>query len=78
MQQFDSYLSDKLAQSEQPNFIDRYLEDNNITFELTAVKGNGEVLARYTSVNSADDVAGYAGLLDDFIEQRALIYKGGN
>lgn len=71
---YDSYLSDKLAQSEQPNYIDRYLQDNDVTFEIRAINGDGEVIGKFTSSTSADDVAGYAGLLDDLIERQALDY----
>lgn len=52
--------------------IDNYLENHNIHFELRAVKDDGEVVAKYSSDISADDVSGYAGLLDEKIMQLAI------
>lgn len=52
--------------------IDNYLKNNEIHFELRAVKKDGEVVAKYSSGISADDVSGYAGLLDEKIMQLAI------
>ena len=49
-----------------------YIDQHKIKFELRAIDGDGEVLAKYSSGVSADDVAGYAGLLDNAIDELVL------
>ena len=49
-----------------------YIDQHKINFELRAIDGDGEVLAKFTSGVSADDVAGYAGLLDNAIDELVI------
>jgi len=49
-----------------------YIDQHKIKFELRAIDGDGEVLAKFTSGVSADDVAGYAGLLDNAIDELVI------
>lgn len=51
-------------------FVERY----NVRFEIRAIDGDGEVLAKYTGT-SADDVSGYAELLDEQIVKMAIENK---
>lgn len=52
--------------------IDKYIRENNITFELRAINDDGEVIVKQTSTISFDDVAAYAMLCDDMFEKIAL------
>lgn len=52
--------------------VENYHKDNDIRYELRAVNGDGEVLVKYTDEISADDVASYAGLMDEKIMQMAI------
>ena len=49
-----------------------YIDQHKIKFELRAIDGDGEVLAKFTSGVSADDVAGYAGLLDNAVDELVI------
>ena len=49
-----------------------YIDQHKINFELRAIDGDGEVIAKFTSGVSADDVAGYAGLLDNAIDELVI------
>lgn len=49
-----------------------YIDQHKINFELRAIDGDGEVLAKFTSGVSADDAAGYAGLLDNAIDELVI------
>ena len=49
-----------------------YIDQHKIKFELRAIDGDGEVLAKFTSGVSADDVSGYAGLLDEKIDELVI------
>ena len=49
-----------------------YIDQHKIKFELRAIDGDGEVIAKFTSGVSADDVAGYAGLLDNAIDELVI------
>ena len=49
-----------------------YIDQHKINFELRAIDGDGEVLAKFTSGVSADDVSGYAGLLDNAIDELVI------
>ena len=49
-----------------------YIDQHKVNFELRAIDGDGEVLAKFTSGVSADDVAGYAGLLDNAIDELVI------
>lgn len=49
-----------------------YIDQHKIKFELRAIDGDGEVIAKYSSGVSADDVAGYAGLLDGAIDELVI------
>lgn len=51
--------------------VEKYLEQNDVTFELRAINGDGDVLAKYSDQTSASGVAGFAELLDNDIEQLA-------
>lgn len=44
--------------------IDKYIEDNEITFVLQAVNGDGEVIVKAESSQSFDDVSGHSWQLD--------------
>jgi len=52
--------------------IDKFLQDNDITFELRAVNGDGEVLMKFTDHYAADNLSGDAWKIDEYIEQQAL------
>ena len=54
--------------------LEQYIENNNIRFELRAVTedGEGEVIAMYTDMTSASDVAMYADRLDEKIMEEAI------
>lgn len=52
--------------------IDKFLEDNEITFELRAINGDGEVLMKFTDHYAADNLSGDAWKIDEWIEQQAL------
>ena len=49
-----------------------YIDQHKIKFELRAIDGDGEVIAKFTSGVSADDVSGYAGLLDNAIDELVI------
>ena len=49
-----------------------YIDQHKINFELRAIDGDGEVIAKFTSGVSADDVSGYAGLLDNAIDELVI------
>lgn len=53
--------------------IERFAKAENVRFELRAVNGDGEVLAKYEDY-SADEVSGYADLLDQEILRQAIIW----
>lgn len=52
--------------------IEDFLERNGVTFELRAINSDGEVLISYTDDQSADNVSGYAGLIDEKMLQLSL------
>lgn len=52
--------------------IDEFNKKNGIVYELVARSDDGEVIAKYTSLIDASDVAGFAGLLDEKIFELAL------
>lgn len=52
--------------------ITEYLESNGITFQLSAIDADGEIIVKYTDEHSAEDVAGFAGLLDEYIIRQAI------
>lgn len=51
--------------------IQNYHEEHEVVYTLTATV-DGEVIGTYTSDQSADDVAGYAGLLDSAMQQHII------
>lgn len=52
--------------------IEDFIERNGVTFELRAINSDGEVLISYTDDQSADNVSGYAGLIDEKMLQLSL------
>ena len=44
--------------------LDKFNKQNDVTYVLQAVNGDGEVLASFTSKVSADDVTGFSALLE--------------
>lgn len=52
------------------DIYDKFVEQNNVRFEIRAINGDGEVLSKFTGT-SADDVAGFAELLDESIVKMA-------
>lgn len=60
--------------NEIDNVIDNYIEKEGLVFELRVRNADGRVAASYTSTQSADDVAGYAGLMDELILKQAIEY----
>lgn len=76
MQQFDSYLSDKLAQQDRDHddevtLIEQYIDNYKVTFELRAINDDGEVLAKVSSNNSAYDVSTQSETIDNAIYELA-------
>ena len=55
--------------------IDRFIETESVKFELRAINGDGEVLVKFDSSFSADDVTGYSYLVDEKILQLAIEYS---
>lgn len=52
--------------------LEKFAEENGIYYEISAKSRDGETLARYTSTIEAQDVAGYAGLLDEQVLKMAI------
>jgi len=76
MQQFDSFLSDKLAREEDENddqvqMIEQYIDNYKVTFELRAINDDGEVLAKVSSSESAYDVSTQSATIDYAIYELA-------
>ena len=57
---------------ETEQLIENFLEQNEITFELRAINGYGQVLMKFTDHYSADNVSGDAWKIDEYIEKLAI------
>ena len=51
--------------------LNQYHEDHDVKYTLM-VEIDGELLAKYESNQSADDVSGYAGLLDNVVAEHII------
>lgn len=49
--------------------IQQYHEDNGITYIMQAVNSDGDVIVKYESELSFDDVASYSAVADEYIEK---------